>query len=105
MLGLALVAQLGAAVECFPKSDNKLPHVFVENGPSQNDERYLSIVGNDDFIIAGGHSSEPNLTYDDEDYNGIIMRMDIATNRVRYMISLRKDMGYVEALALNNAAT
>lgn len=99
------MARLGATVDCFPKSDNKLPHVFVEDGFSDDDERYYSIVGTDDFIIAGGYTTNSALSYDDEDYNGLITRMDLATNNLRYMINLKKDMGHVEALALNSAGT
>ena len=76
----------------------------------QDEERYLSIVGNNDFVIFGGTVHNDDLFYDNdsESIAGVITRMDLAQNTIRWMRTYDADDGrtnHVEALALKSDAS
>ena len=61
------VPSAASATECFPSSEGKFPHFLVQRSASAPDyasyskESYESIVGTDDYIIAGGFITNPDL--------------------------------------------
>ena len=61
LMTLALLAEVCMSNICFSKNNSKLPKVLVKTGPDPANEIYQSIVGNDDFVIYGGHGDEADL--------------------------------------------
>ena len=92
LIALMLVGDLTpsiSATECFPRTQNLMPHVLVEAGPTEDDERYSAIAAswNDDFLIYGGIANNALLNYDNKDVLSVIGRMDIEQNTERWLKS------------------
>ena len=112
LLSVIIPSMLVVATECFPKSEAKLPFILAEKGATNNgEETYESIIGCDDFIVAGGHSKSAALSYASGDANGfsVLTRIDLdpfvtrwsLTYRVGGMDSLAR---YITGLALHEGA-
>ena len=61
LMAFTLLTEVCMSNICFSKNNNKLPKVLVKTGPDPDNEIYQSIVGNDDFVIYGGHGDESDL--------------------------------------------
>lgn len=92
-----IIPHILAADKCFPKDENQMPFVLVkDNGsgqPVQNEETYQSIVGNDDYIIAGGKSRTSSLNALGESEASVITRIDVETGIHRWSRTYHVDDG------------
>ena len=77
-----------SAADCFPSGDNYLPHVMVkDNGsgsPEQDHEEYQSIVGSNDYIIAGGTTETSGFNLLNEDRAAVVTRIDVPSHVHRW---------------------
>ena len=113
LLSVSIPSMLVVAIECFPKSEAKLPFILSEKDVTSNgEETYESITGCDDFIIAGGHSKSATLSYASGDANGfsVLTRIDLEPFVTRWSRTYRvggmnSESRYITGLALHRGAT
>ena len=110
-LGWIWMSPLTLAADCFPSSDNYLPHVMVkDNGsgsPQQGHEEYQSIVGTNDYIIAGGTTETSGFNLLNSSRVAVVTRIDVPSHVHRwsrtYYANNRGDFtSDVLGMALNN---
>ena len=81
------------AADCYPKSENLLPHVFMAvdsaGNPTDTYNRFHSIAGwldptdSDDFIVYGGASADSEFTSISAN-TAVVVRMDLTENKIRW---------------------
>jgi len=84
ILLLANLLHTSMAAKCFPPDETKRPHVLVKNGPTNLYERYESVVGCNEYVIAGGTSRTDSLNVESRTELAVITRMDVATGMNRW---------------------
>ena len=77
------------AANCYPEGRNKMPHVLVQDGPEQVDERFTAIKSswNEEFIIYGGYSSNPALNFKNKSGLAVVGRTDTTANLMQWLRS------------------
>ena len=74
------------AADCFPQSEVRMPYVMAkDDGTGQPEqasdgETYQAIVGNNDYIIAGGKNTNSGLNALTYNSASVITRIDLATH-------------------------